>query len=127
MWSKSSSPDKLFSKNGVFDFKTDCAEQHLKKIASLTEEVVKLNAFRDLFEKHLVKPLFSDSLLDGKEQAEGVSEDNKEGVPQASLTAQEIQIAELTKEKCELEETENDSTLKVQVAEREVLKMRESL
>ena len=127
MWSSSYSPDKLFSKSGAFDLITDCAEQHLKKIASLTEEVVKLNAFRDLFEKHLVKTLFSDSLLDGKEQAEGVSEDNKEEVPQASLTALEIEIAELTEEKCELEEAENDSTLRAQVAERKLLKMRESL
>ena len=132
MQSRSSSPDKRFSESGVFDITVNCAdtqttEQYLREIASLTEEVEKLTAFRDLVGTQSILPLSYASPLDGDKESTPVNEDTNEEVAQVSLAALEMRVAELTEEKCELEEAENDSRLRAQVAEAEVVKMRESL
>ena len=128
--SRSSSPEKRFStESGVFDLSVSCAEtqtteQYLREIASLTEEVEKLTAFRDLVETRLVLP--STAPMDEEKEATPVNEDEDEAV-NVTLTALETRLAELTEEKCELEEAENDSRLRAQVAESEVLKMKDAL
>ena len=133
MRSRSSSPEKRFSESGVFDLAVNCTEtqtteQYLREIASLTEEVEKLTAFRDMVGTQSILPLASYvSTLDGDKESTPVNEDKTEEVDQISMAALEVQVAELTEEKCELEEAENDSRLRAQVAEAEVVKMRESL
>merc|ERR1719192_3279362 len=124
--SRSSSPEKRFSsESGVFDLsvvettsreEAQMTEQYLREIASLTEEVEKLTAFRDLVENRM------EEQNDDKE-ATPVNEDPS----QEAITALHSRLAELTEEKCELEEAENDSRLRAQVAEAEVIKTKEAL
>jgi hypothetical protein len=61
-------------------------------------------------------PLSYASPLAGDKDSTPVNEDKIEEVNQVSLAALEVQVAELTEEKCELEEAENDSRLRAQVA-----------
>merc|ERR1719220_3191776 len=124
--SRSSSPEKRFSsESGVFDLsvvettsrqEAQMTEQYLREIASLTEEVEKLTAFRDLVENRMEE-------RNEDKEATPVNEDPG----QEAITALHTRLAELTEEKCELEEAENDSRLRAQVAEAEVLKTKEAL
>ena len=130
--SRSSSPEKRFSsESGVFDMSVETSrqeaqltEQYLREIASLTEEVEKLTAFRDLVENRM--------------EVRNEKEDDKEATPvneerhsleldQDAIAALHSKLADLTEEKCELEEAENDSRLRAQVAEAEVAKTKETL
>merc|ERR1719192_290579 len=121
--SRSSSPEKRFSsESGVFDLsvvettsrqEAQMTEQYLREIASLTDEVEKLTAFRDLVENRMEEQ-------NEDKEATPVNEDPS----QEAITALHTRLAELTEEKCELEEAENDSRLRAQVAEAEVLKTR---
>ena len=124
--SRSSSPEKRFSsESGVFDLsvvettsrqEAQMTEQYLREIASLTEEVEKLTAFRDLVENRMEEQ-------NEDKEATPVNEDPS----QEAITELHSKLAELTEEKCELEEAENDSRLRAQVAEAEVLKTKEAL
>ena len=130
--SRSSSPEKRFSsESGVFDLSSvdtsrqeaQMTEQYLREIASLTEEVEKLTAFRDLVENRMV--------VDDKEEDKEATPVNEErdrmDLDQDAIAALHSRLAELTEEKCELEEAENDSRLRAQVAEAEVAKTKETL
>merc|ERR1719192_3107637 len=124
--SRSSSPEKRFSsESGVFDLsvvettsrqEAQMTEQYLREIASLTEEVEKLTAFRDLVENRMEEQ-------NEDKEATPVNEDPS----QEAITELHSRLAELTEEKCELEEAENDSRLRAQVAEAEVIKTKEAL
>ena len=129
--SRSSSPEKRFSsESGVFDLSVDTSrqeaqmtEQYLREIASLTEEVEKLTAFRDLVENRM-------GVHDREEDKEATpvnEEQDSMDLDKDALTALHSKLAELTEEKCELEEAENDSRLRAQVAEAEVAKTKETL
>ena len=130
--SRSSSPEKRFSsESGVFDLSSvdtsrqeaQMTEQYLREIASLTEEVEKLTAFRDLVENRMVV----DDQEEDKEATPVNEERDRMDLDQDAIAALHSRLAELTEEKCELEEAENDSRLRAQVAEAEVAKTKETL
>ena len=130
--SRSSSPEKRFSsESGVFDLSSvdtsrqeaQMTEQYLREIASLTEEVEKLTAFRDLVENRMVV----DDQEEDKEATPVNEERDRMELDQDAIAALHSRLAELTEEKCELEEAENDSRLRAQVAEAEVAKTKETL
>jgi len=155
--SRSASPEKSltgerFSESGMFEStsfvnsQTQTTDQYIKEIASLTEEVEKLTAFRDLVETRMVLPIPSSPASQVKmasRQNETASE--KESTPvneteyneddlkkeisnlQTTLEQTRSQLKQVIEDKCELEEAENDSRLRAQVSEQEALDLHDSI
>merc|ERR1719309_1487211 len=155
--SRSASPEKSltgerFSESGMFETAnfvnshTQTTDQYIKEIASLTEEVEKLTAFRDLVETRMVLPIPSSPASQVKmasRQNEAVSE--KESTPvneteysedelkneisnlQTTLEKTKSELKQVIEDKCELEEAENDSRLRAQVSEQEALDLHDSI
>jgi len=155
--SRSASPEKSltgerFSESGMFEStsfvnsQTQTTDQYIKEIASLTEEVEKLTAFRDLVETRMVLPIPSSPASQVKmasRQNEASSE--KESTPvneteyseddlkneisnlQTTLEQTRSELKQVIEDKCELEEAENDSRLRAQVSEQEALDLHDSI
>jgi len=155
--SRSASPEKSltgerFSESGMFEStsfvnsQTQTTDQYIKEIASLTEEVEKLTAFRDLVETRMVLPIPSSPASQVKmasRQNEAASE--KESTPvneteyseddlkneisnlQTTLEQTRSELKQVIEDKCELEEAENDSRLRAQVSEQEALDLHDSI
>jgi len=155
--SRSASPEKSltgerFSESGMFEAsnfvnsQTQTTDQYIKEIASLTEEVEKLTAFRDLVETKMVLPIPSSPASQvrmASKQNEAANE--KESTPvnetefseddlrneinnlQTTLEQTRSQLKQVIEDKCELEEAENDSRLRAQVSEQEALDLHDSI
>jgi len=155
--SRSASPEKSmngerFSESGIFETAnfvnshTQTTDQYIKEIASLTEEVEKLTAFRDLVETKMILPITSSSAdqLKGPQKLEDTVSD-KETTPvnetqsheddlkaeiqylQKTLEQTKNELKQVIEDKCELEEAENDSRLRAQVSEQEALDLHDSI
>jgi len=155
--SRSASPEKSltgerFSESGIFETtnfvnsQTQTTDQYIKEIASLTEEVEKLTAFRDLVETKMILPIPSsnaDQMMISSKQSEAVND--KETTPvndlvsnekdlrneildlQTTLEETKSELKQVIEDKCELEEAENDSRLRAQVSEQEALDLHDSI
>lgn len=155
--SRSASPEKSlsgerFSESGMFEAtnfvnsQTQTTDQYIKEIASLTEEVEKLTAFRDLVETRMVLPIPSSPASQvrmASKQTEATSD--KESTPvnekesseddlkneisylQKTLEQTRSELKQVIEDKCELEEAENDSRLRAQVSEQEALDLHDSI
>jgi len=155
--SRSASPEKSlngerFSESGMFEAtnfvnsQTQTTDQYIKEIASLTEEVEKLTAFRDLVETRMVLPIPSSPASQvrmASKQTEASSD--KESTPvnekesseddlkneisylQKTLEQTRSELKQVIEDKCELEEAENDSRLRAQVSEQEALDLHDSI
>eukprot|EP00092_Neocalanus_flemingeri_P060393 GFUD01072374.1.p1 GENE.GFUD01072374.1~~GFUD01072374.1.p1 ORF type:complete len:2138 (-),score=539.44 GFUD01072374.1:426-6839(-) len=155
--SRSASPEKSltgerFSESGIFETtnfvnsQTQTTDQYIKEIASLTDEVEKLTAFRDLVETKMILPIPSSAaeqrkisskqcvVLNDKEttpvnETESNEEDIRSEIQDLLKTLEDTrsELRQVIEDKCELEEAENDSRLRAQVSEQEALDLHDSI
>jgi len=155
--SRSASPEKSlngerFSESGIFETTnfvnshTQTTDQYIKEIASLTEEVEKLTAFRDLVETRMVLPIPSSPASQVKissKQNEAASDKESTPVNEKEFNEEDLrneilylhktleqtrsELKQVIEDKCELEEAENDSRLRAQVSEQEALDLHDSI
>jgi len=155
--SRSASPEKSltgerFSESGIFETTnfvnshTQTNDHYIKEIASLTEEVEKLTAFRDLVETKMILPITSgtaDQMKASSKQSEQTNDKESTPVNETHLYEEDLrkemsdlkhmfektksELKQVIEDKCELEEAENDSRLRAQVSEQEALDLHDSI